>query len=458
MNDPRGAPALSTQQQLAYARDLRRIYDLERARREQLEAANRALAAANAELQRRIESLLTAQESLLAINASRALPQLLEQLTQALRRLLHAHAAVVFPWDPGAGRLGEALGAVSDAERGILAPLAQGPLGAAATTAPDLHAVADVTAPSEPAHAPALALGWRALVGAPLRVRDALVGVLFVAWAQPHAVDDHERMVLLLMAQHAAASLASARSRAEVVARAEALRRTEQQLVRYAQDLRRAYEAERQRRAEVQAAYRATVEALAAAIETRDPYTGGHVGRVARFSLAIGRELQWPQDALDTLELGALLHDVGKIGVEDRVLRKPGPLDPEEEAQMRLHAELGARILRDVPFLRVPTACALRHHERYDGLGYPGGLAGADIPYEARIIAVADTYDAMTTDRPYRWALPVSVALAEIARGAGTQFDPEVVAAFLSAVRKGALVLTDPPQRGASRASGPPTT
>jgi HD-GYP domain-containing protein (c-di-GMP phosphodiesterase class II) len=232
-------------------------------------------------------------------------------------------------------------------------------------------------------------------------------------------------------------ALAAARQEAET--RLEALQRAEQQLLQYAGDLRRAYEGERARRAELRESYRATVRVLAAAIETRDPYTGGHVERVAEFAVTIGRELGWDADRLDDLELGALLHDVGKIGVEDRILRKPGRLEPEEWEQMRRHAEMGARLLQGVPFLHTSIPCALRHHERYDGEGYPDRLAGDDIPVEARVVAVADTFDAMTSDRPYRQGLPVDVALAELDRCAGTQFDPSIVAAFVRAVRAGAI-------------------
>jgi HD-GYP domain-containing protein (c-di-GMP phosphodiesterase class II) len=250
-----------------------------------------------------------------------------------------------------------------------------------------------------------------------------------------------------------AANQALAAANAEIQARAEALQRAEQQLVAYAQDLRRAFEGERARRAEVQDAYLTTVRLLAAAIETRDPYTGGHVDRVAVFSVATGRELEWDEERLAQLELGALLHDVGKIGVEDRILRKPGRLDPEELAQMRKHPEMGAHMLQGVPFLLPAVTCALRHHEQYDGRGYPDGIVGEAIPIEARVVAVADTFDAMTSDRPYRKGLPLDVATAEIERCTSTQFDPGVAAAFLRAVRAGAVVPvseTRPPVSAAS--------
>ncbi|HEY7061589.1 MAG TPA: HD-GYP domain-containing protein [Chloroflexota bacterium] len=465
-------PDALLEQQLQYARDLRRVYDAERARRRELEEANRALAAANAELDRRLYDLLAAQEWILAVNSSRELPALMDLLAEPLLVLLHAQETVVFPWDPATRQLGAALGLGGRPETPALAVLRTSPLSAAVLAAGQPREVADIEEPNppdppslrgkggedgaaaaEPVPAPpslrgkgagglgsedydaARELDWRALVALPLVARDVQAGLLYVAWSAPHQTDERERMLLDLVAQHAAVSLANARLLAEAAERAAALQRAEQQQLAYARDLRRAFESERARRAEVQEAYVTTVKVLAAAIETRDPYTGGHVERVAAYSVAIGCELGWEAERLTTLEMGAALHDVGKIGIPDAVLRKPGRLDDAEWAQMRQHPAMGARLLEQVPFLAASVGCALRHHERIDGQGYPDGLLGPDIPIEARVVAVADTFDAMTTDRPYRKGLPGSAALAEIERCAGTQFDPEVVAAFLRAVR-----------------------
>jgi response regulator RpfG family c-di-GMP phosphodiesterase/anti-sigma regulatory factor (Ser/Thr protein kinase) len=192
---------------------------------------------------------------------------------------------------------------------------------------------------------------------------------------------------------------------------------------------------EREARSVVQATYLATLKVLAGAIETRDPSASGHAERVAALAVAIGRELGWDADQLAALELGATLHDVGKITVAEHVLRKPGPLDDAEWEQVRRHPERGARLLEGVPVLEQSLDCVLHHQERYDGGGYPNGLAGDAIPLEARVVAVADTFATMTSDRPYRKALRPETAVAEIERGAGTQFDPTVVAAFLRAVQ-----------------------
>lgn len=190
---------------------------------------------------------------------------------------------------------------------------------------------------------------------------------------------------------------------------------------------------------EVKATFFSTAETLAEAIEKRDPYTGGHVRRVVEISLAIGETLGLGPQEMETLHLVAILHDVGKIGIRDHVLLKEGPLDPEEMAHMQLHPQLGAEILAPIRQLKAVIPAVQYHQERYDGFGYPEGLRGEEIPIAARIIAVADTFDAMTTDRPYRRRFDDEAAVREIHRCAGTQFDPKVVEAFTQAYRSGRI-------------------
>jgi ribonuclease P protein subunit RPR2 len=212
------------------------------------------------------------------------------------------------------------------------------------------------------------------------------------------------------------------------------------QTLRYAEELRDLVGRERRQRhraetalARLQSSYGATVRALATALELRDDGTGEHAQRVSTSALALARAVA-PAEAGDpNLEFAFLLHDVGKIGVPDAVLLKPGPLDAAELAIMRQHPTLGETIVATLPDLSPTVALTVRHHhERWDGSGYPDGLAGLAIPLAARLFAVVDAYDAMTSDRPYRRALPVSQARRELAAGAGTQFDPELVAAFLA--------------------------
>jgi putative nucleotidyltransferase with HDIG domain len=171
---------------------------------------------------------------------------------------------------------------------------------------------------------------------------------------------------------------------------------------------------------------------LTNAIESRDPSMLGHSARVADLAVTLGRTLGWTSERVEVLRLGGLLHDVGKLAVSQRVLAKAGPLDPDELESIRQHPLTGARLLEPIAEARPALGCVLFHHERWDGDGYPTGRAGDAIPLEARVLAVADAYDAMTTSRPYRRALTTRSALDEIARGAGTQFDPVLATLFVA--------------------------
>jgi HD-GYP domain-containing protein (c-di-GMP phosphodiesterase class II) len=190
---------------------------------------------------------------------------------------------------------------------------------------------------------------------------------------------------------------------------------------------------------ELRETFYGTTLALAETLEKRDPYTSGHVQRVRDYSMAIGRRLALSPQELETLQLSAILHDIGKIGVRDNVLLKPGRLDPEELAAMNQHPKHAAEILQHVKYLQASIPGVKGHHEKLDGTGYPDGLKGEEVSLFARIIAVADTFDAMTTDRPYRKALSHDTAFAELRKGSGTQFDTAVVEAFISACKEEGL-------------------
>jgi uncharacterized domain HDIG len=185
-----------------------------------------------------------------------------------------------------------------------------------------------------------------------------------------------------------------------------------------------------------------SIRMLAAAIDEKDPYTRGHSGRVAKYSTLIGRELGLSEEELDKLRIAALLHDVGKIGVDDRVLKKPGALTPEEFDLMKQHTVKGANIMRPVSQLKEMLPGIELHHEHMDGHGYPYGLTAAKIPLMARIIAVADTLDAMTTNRPYQTAMDLEFALARIKTLTGTKFDAVIVGALEASITGGKLRLT----------------
>jgi putative nucleotidyltransferase with HDIG domain len=176
----------------------------------------------------------------------------------------------------------------------------------------------------------------------------------------------------------------------------------------------------------------ASIEALARAIDARDPYTYGHSARVARLSFEIAREMGLQPDELAALGRAALLHDIGKIGVEDRVLRKPGPLTKREVIAMRAHPVIGYEMLKGLHFLASSLGGIRHHHEHWDGTGYPDRLSGEDIPPPVRILTVADALDALTSDRPYRTAMSFSEAVATIEAGAGIQFDPAVIRSLRS--------------------------
>jgi putative two-component system response regulator len=208
----------------------------------------------------------------------------------------------------------------------------------------------------------------------------------------------------------------------------------DEQLLLYAHDLRHLLQLERAQRHLVESAYRETVGALAAALESKDVGTGAHSQRVQHYALELARRIDPDLAANSSAQVGFLLHDVGKIGIPDEILLKPGPLTESERRTMQTHTILGEQMLGGVAFLQGEGISIVRsHHERWDGGGYPDGLVGEDIPLGARIFAVADALDAMTSDRPYRDAGRWQDAKAEIALQAGRQFDPRAVSALFEA-------------------------
>ena len=189
--------------------------------------------------------------------------------------------------------------------------------------------------------------------------------------------------------------------------------------------------------------YRSTIRALAAAIEAKDPYTCGHSQRVMEYAMLGGASLSFLGDEVEVLEYAGVLHDVGKIGIADSILTKPAALAPAEWAIMREHSQIGASILDGIPFLEKAQELILHHHERYDGKGYPDGLKGEEIPIGARLLAVADAFDTMTTDRSYRSALSVDYAVDELYRCSSTQFCPVAAEAFIAGFKSHELCNSD---------------
>jgi HD-GYP domain-containing protein (c-di-GMP phosphodiesterase class II) len=232
------------------------------------------------------------------------------------------------------------------------------------------------------------------------------------------------------MAGEAPIEIAELRERLESVEQSAAAK--ERQLERYAADLRETFKQERARAHQLRRSYMATVRALCNAVEARDAYTGKHAERVSAYGMAVARAADAPFADDPDVEFGFLLHDVGKVAVPDAILWKPEPLTSDERTLMEQHPVIGWDILREIDFLGEAKLVVRHHHERWDGAGYPDGLEGDRIPLAARVFAVADVLDAITTLRPYRNPSPLSDARDMIQDAAGSQFDPEVVDAFLS--------------------------
>ncbi len=213
-----------------------------------------------------------------------------------------------------------------------------------------------------------------------------------------------------------------------------------------------AYDGENQRLIQaLERGYLETIRSLAAAVDAKDPYTRGHSERVAALSVEIGREMGFSGDDLKTLQYGGILHDIGKIGIPDAILLKRGTLTPEEMAHIRDHPAIGADIVGGVAFLKDALPCVLSHHERWDGTGYPHGVAGAEIPLFARIVNIADTWDACTSHRPYQEPIPTDVVVAILEGLRGAQTDPAVHDALLGVLRRtGALPADSAAEPGAA--------
>lgn len=242
----------------------------------------------------------------------------------------------------------------------------------------------------------------RSMICVPMRLKDSVIGVLQVLnRTGTIPFNDHDLEMLENMANQAVSSIENARL----------------------------YE-------NIQKVYLSTIEVLATAIDAKDPYTQGHSRRVTQYSVAIAEEMNLSPKEIEDIRYAGLLHDVGKIGIKDSIIRKPGRLTDEEYAIIKKHPAIGAKILRPVDFLADKIPGVLHHHEYYDGRGYPDHLTGENIPLAGRIICVADAFDAMTTNRPYRKGLTVKTAVGELKKFSGKQFDPECVDAFLKAFER----------------------
>ena len=351
-----------------------------------------------------------------SLNSIFQLDSLLMQIVQSAAEMMEAHGGALMLTDSEGRNLTfeVASGASSAQLKGLVVPI-------------DEHSVAGLVAmrgtpyiENDTAHSPYFSgavdkqTGYRTrkLICVPLKVQDRVTGVVEVLDKRSgEDFDQADLQLLEAMADAAAVAIENVRLYEEE--RKKSLLLTE------------AYE-------ELHNTYKATLQALTGLLDTRDAATHGHSNRVVAFSLRLAQELGITDPIeLRSLEQGALLHDVGKIGVADAILRKPGPLDEHEWAEMRGHPELGHKMLKDIEFLRDALPIVRHHHESWDGSGYPDHLAGDDIPLSARIFAVIDAFDAITSDRPYSPARTYKEAAAILNEERGRKFDPRVMEAFL---------------------------
>ncbi len=246
--------------------------------------------------------------------------------------------------------------------------------------------------------------GLRSLLSVPLSLKDRVIGVLNIYTDRPHKFSPHEINLFTSLASQAAIAIENAR------------------LFESLEEI-----------------YIEVITALASAIDARDAYTHGHSNRVTEYAVAIAEEMDMPPTDIDIIRNAGILHDVGKIGIKEEILKKTGRLSEEERREMEYHPFIGTKILQSVKLLEPVLPIVYHHHEWYDGSGYPDGLRGEEIPLGSRVISVADAFESMTSDRPYRKAMPLEDAIEQLKQGSGTQFDPRIVSVFLGLVERGRI-------------------
>jgi HD-GYP domain-containing protein (c-di-GMP phosphodiesterase class II) len=359
-----------------------------------LEMEKKSVAADGVQMYREINMLFHLHES---VEANLNLSEVCNSLIGEVCRLINCEASLIFLAESNQLQLaaGNSLKhrAIQDIDAGIIGQIYT-------------SGVADIF--NQVARAPCFdgETDYPAMMCAPLKTSDNRIGILVAAGSGPFSANDLK--LLTTLASHGAIVLRNA-----------------------------------QLYTELHEMFQSTVSVLAETIEKRDPYTAGHTQRVTDYSVMIAHQLGLPLNDISNLRLSAILHDVGKIGVRDHILLKTTQLEPDEVEKMKLHTEHGADILNCSQLLHNIVDGVRYHHERFDGRGYNHGISGLDIPLHARIIAVADAFDAMTTDRPYRLGMDFPTAIGEINNGAGSQFDPAIVEAFLVSLTTQLTAISD---------------
>ena len=368
-----------------------------RQRNEELQVANARLDVANAHLNQRVTELSTLNRIGLSLNSSLDLGNVLGEILASTIQVVGGQGAAVALADPATGNLSVASSVGVARSAAAALELSNGPV------ARSLGQGAELSIPdTDAAGAADLA---EAGVGAvhcwPLRFKGETTGVFAVTFPTARELAPEQRVLLGTLAEQAAAAVHNARL----------------------------YQ-------EIEQGYLSTIQAMVSVVDARERYAQGHSERVRDFCRATATELGLGEKQASTLELAAMFHDIGHIGVPESVLNKPGNLTTEEWELVRKHPLLGATILKQVPRMEQVAQVILQHHERYDGQGYPGGLLGDETQVSAQILAVADAYEALTSRRPHRPALPREAAIAELRKNSGSQFAPQVVEAFVAATAR----------------------
>jgi hypothetical protein len=377
-----------------------------RQRNEELQLANARLDVANAHLHQRVTELSTLNRIGLSLNSSLDLGNVLGEILSSTLQVVNGQGAAVALAEPSTGNLAVASSVGVPRAAAAALEAMDGPVARTLATGTDLS-IPDTasTGAGELAEA-----GIGAVHCWPLRFKGETTGVFAVTFAGAQELAPEQRVLLATLTEQAAAAVHNARL----------------------------YQ-------EIEQGYLSTVQAMVSVVDARERYAQGHSERVRAFCSATAKQLGLPEKQTSTLELAAMFHDIGHIGVPESVLNKPGELTREEWEMVRKHPLLGATILKQVPRMESVAQVILQHHERYDGQGYPGGLLGDEIQVMSQVLAVSDAYEALTSRRPHRPALPREAAIAELRKNSGSQFAPQVVDAFIAATAR-ALPATAPAQ------------